>query len=415
MEYEIPWGAWYSEPETHTLKFPSSWDVELFDMKGAEAIKDKISIEQKIKAPIGTERLSTMAKDKQNAVIIVEDISRPTKCEPILRIMLDELNAGGLNDEDITIILAVGSHRPMNQIDYEKKLGLSIVKRVNIENHHPYENLVELGESKRGTPIFLNKTYYEADFKISISTVVPHPLAGFGGGAKIILPGICGIDTLASNHAAALKGKGVGVGFITDLRKDIEEVCERVGLDFSVNIIATKTRGIAGLFAGHFIGAHRKAIELGKEVYHTEIPTIKEEDDKFDVGMFNLFPEDTELTQSSKGNNLFMQVENNLKEDAVVVFLTASLEGRGYHSLFSETGGKLHEEWKETVELLFEFFEEKTFAIYSPNLTRTDIDHFWSEEMLLFRTYSEMIKGMSKYTPENPKVALFPTSIQLIS
>lgn len=412
---KIPWGAWYNEPEQLQLEFPGSWDVQVFDMNNFESINDQSVIEKAIKKPFGTDKLSEIAKGKKNAVIIFEDISRPTKCEPILSVLLDELNSAGISDENITLIGAVGSHRPMNRIDYVKKLGEKIVGRANIENHHPYENLIGLGESNRGTPINLNKTYHQAEVKIAISTVIPHPLAGFGGGAKIILPGICGIETLAANHAAALEGKGVGVGFITDLRKDIEEVCERVGLDFSVNIIATKNRGIAGIFAGHFIEAHRKAIELGKKVYQTDIPKITEEKNKFDIGMFNLFPEDTELTQSSKGNNLFMQAENILKEEAVIIFSTASPEGRGYHSLFSETGGNLYEDWKDTVELLMEFFEEKTFAIYSPNLTRADIDHFWSEEMLLFHSFPKLTEEISKQVPSDPKVAIFPTSIQLIS
>jgi nickel-dependent lactate racemase len=412
---KIPWGAWYHREEQTKLDLPESWEIQVFDMNKTDGIKDPSAIKRALRNPIGTESLTELAKNKNNAAIIFEDISRPTKCEPILELLLNDLNSAGISDDNITLIAAVGSHRPMNRIDFVKKLGRGIVDRVNIENHHPYENLVELGTSNRGTPIYLNKTYYNAEVKIAISTVIPHPLAGFGGGAKIILPGICGIETLAANHEAALEGKGVGVGFITDLRKDIEEVCERVGLDFSVNIIATKNREIAGIFAGHFIDAHRKAIELGKKVYQTEIPTIKNEEKKFDIGLFNLYPEDTELTQSSKGNNLFMQAENLLKEESTIVFLTASPEGRGYHSLFSETGGKLYEDWKETVELLMEFFEEKTFAIYSPNLNRADIDHFWSEEMIFFNSFSRLIEDISKSHPENAKVALFPTSIQLIS
>lgn len=415
VKIQIPWGAWYETPEINVLDFPESWDIQVYDMYNSESIKDLSLIKKALRNPIGTKKLKEIAQGRENAVIIFEDISRPTECESILEVLLEDLNSVGIPDEKISLIAAVGSHRPMNRIDFVKKLGKDIVERVNIENHHPYENLVELGESNRGTPILLNKTYYESDLKISISTVVPHPLAGFGGGAKIILPGICGIETLTANHKAALDGKGVGVGFITDLRKEIEDVCKRVGLDFSINIIATKDRGIAGIFAGNFIDAHREAIKLGKEVYQTDIPKITEDEQKFDVGLFNLYPEDTELTQSSKGNNLFMQVENILKEDAVIVFMTASPEGRGYHSLFSETGGKLFEDWKETVELLLEFFEEKTFALYSPNLNRRDVDHFWSEEILFFKTFSELLENIKSLVPENPKVALFPTSIQLIS
>ncbi|TXT58958.1 MAG: hypothetical protein BAJALOKI1v1_1510003 [Promethearchaeota archaeon] len=413
---EIPWGAWYNIPESVDLEFPDSWDIEVFRMKGSNTYLTKEEVANAIKNPNGMPPLHDIAKGKKTATIVFEDISRPTKCEPICQEIVTQLSAAGIQDENITFIAAIGSHRPMNRFDLLKKIGKSIVDRFNIENHHPYQNLVELGKSDRGTPIFVNKTYYDADVKIAISTVIPHPLAGFGGGAKIILPGISGIETLAANHKAALEGKGVGVGFITELREDIEEVCQRVGLDFSVNIIAAENREMAGIFAGDFIDAHRKAIELGKEVYGTNIPKIKEEQKKFDIGIFNLFPEDTELSQSSKGTNLFLQAENMLKEEAVVIFTTASPEGRGYHSLLGETGALLYDEWKEAEEIFMEFCEDKTFALFSPNLNRSDITHYWSKDMLFHQSFPKLLRmdQIQNILPDHPKVAIFPTSIQLL-
>ncbi|MCK4237707.1 MAG: DUF2088 domain-containing protein, partial [Candidatus Lokiarchaeota archaeon] len=337
----LPWGAWSGTDETYILEFPENWDIEVFDMQDTKDITDVKSIESALNNPIGTPTIYEIANGKNTAIIVVEDISRPTKCGPICEQIIKALNSSGISDDNITLIGATGAHRPMNREDYIKKVGLNVVERINIENHHPYENLIEIEKSKMGTPIFVNKTYYNADVKIAVGTVIPHPLAGFGGGAKIILPGICGIETLAANHKAALEGKGVGFGFITDLRKDIEDVCSRVGLDFSINIITTKNRGIAGIFAGHFVDAHRKAIDLAKEVYRLNLPKL-EDDEKFDVGLFNLFPEDTELSQSAKGTNMFMKADSLLKEDASVIFLTSSYEGRGYHSLLGEKGGKLY-------------------------------------------------------------------------
>jgi nickel-dependent lactate racemase len=412
--FKIPWGAWTSGEETHILEFPDTWNVHVYNMRDAEDITNPETIQNALNNPINTSTIFDLASGKKTAVMAVEDISRPTKCGPICEKVLEQLNTAGISDKNITLIGAIGSHRPMNREDYIKKVGANIVERINIENHHPYENLVELGKSRRGTPIYLNKTYYKADVRISIGTVVPHPLAGFGGGAKIILPGISGIKTLAANHKAALQGQGIGIGFITDLRKDIEEVCERVGLDFSINIIATKNRGIAGIFAGHFIDAHRKAIELAKKVYHTDLPKLKEEE-KFDIGLYNLFPEDTELTQSSKGINSFLQTEQLLKEEASIIFLTASTEGRGYHSLFSETGSRLYDDWKEAAEVLQEFCEEKSFAIYSPNLSKADVKHFWPDKTLFYNNFYNMIEKLEKQVSKSPKAAIFPTSIQLFS
>ena len=408
----LPWGAWSGTDETYILEFPENWDIEVFDMQDTKDITDVKSIESALNNPIGTPTIYEIANGKNTAIIVVEDISRPTKCGPICEQIIKALNSSGISDDNITLIGATGAHRPMNREDYIKKVGLNVVERINIENHHPYENLIEIEKSKMGTPIFVNKTYYNADVKIAVGTVIPHPLAGFGGGAKIILPGICGIETLAANHKAALEGKGVGFGFITDLRKDIEDVCSRVGLDFSINIITTKNRGIAGIFAGHFVDAHRKAIDLAKEVYRLNLPKL-EDDEKFDVGFFNLFPEDTELSQSAKGTNMFMKADSLLKEDASVIFLTSSYEGRGYHSLLGEKGGKLYEKWINAVEVLLEFCEEKTFSIFSPNLSRADITHYWTDEMGFYNKFSDVIQAIETQVDDNPKAGIFTTSIQL--
>ncbi len=411
---KIPWGAWNGEDETINLEFPNSWDITLFDMADAKDITNTDAIKTALRNPIGTQTIQEIAHGKESVVIVVEDISRPTKCGPICEVVLEELNSAGIPDHNITLIGAVGSHRPMTRDDYIAKVGTNVVTRINIENHHPYENLVELGKSSMGTPIYLNKTYFNADIKIAVGTVIPHPLAGFGGGAKIVLPGICGIETLAANHKAGLEGKGIGLGIITELRKDIEEVCRRVGLDFSINTISTKNRGIAGVFAGHFIDAHRKAIELAKQVYQTKIPSIKDED-KYDVGFFNLFPEDTELKQTSKGLNMFMRAGSILKDEAAVVFLSACSEGRGFHSLLGETGGKLFEKWKELARSLLQLLQTKKFALFSPNLSRADVTHYWSENMVFLDTFNALVEFIETEISSKPKVCVFPTSIQLSS
>jgi nickel-dependent lactate racemase len=153
-----------------------------------------------------------------------------------------------------------------------KKLGSSIMdrERLSIVNHCPWLNLVHVGDTKLGTPLWVNKTYNDADVKIAIGGVVPHMLAGYGGGAKIVLPGVCGMQTLEANHASTVRtGAGAGVGIITEMRKDIEDAASIVGLDFSINVIFNSWGKMAGIFAGHYIDAHRKAIEFAQQVYST--------------------------------------------------------------------------------------------------------------------------------------------------
>jgi len=404
--FKIPWAAWYGD-EDIALEFPDTWDVTLFNMKDAPVIS-KEEIRTAINNPIGTPTILEIAKGKQNAVIAIEDISRPSYLEEILSIVLEQLNNAGITDEKITIIYALGSHRPLNRRDSIKKVGLSIVDRINIENHHPYENLIYIGESQIGTPIYLNKTYYDADLKIAIGTVVPHPLAGYGGGAKIILPGISGIETLYANHVVGVKGSSGGIGFVTKLRKDIEDVCKKVGLDFSINIVSTMRRGIAGIFTGYFIDAHRKAMELANDVYSTELPSGMD----LDVGFFNLYPEDTELCQAIKGLNFIFSSKNFLKSNSAIIFLTAASEGRGYHSLQGETGAKLYQNWEDSI-VFKGFLKRKNFGIFSPNINRQDVLHLYPEKTIFKKNFEDMVSALENIYGETPKVGIFPCSIQL--
>ncbi len=407
--FTIPWSAWYGKEE-YVLEFPDSWSVQLFSMRDAEEINNLGELETALKSPIGTPPIQEIARGKKNAVIVVEDISRPTRAEPICELVLKELNEAGISNENITLIAALGAHRPMTRDDFIKKVGAKVVESINIENHHPYENLVFLGNSSRGTPIYLNKTYHDADVKIAVGTVIPHALAGFGGGAKIILPGVCGIQTLEANHQAAVKGIGVGLGFITELRKEIEEVCGRVGLDFSINVVSTMKRGIAGIFAGHYIEAHRKAVELAKKVYGTELPKFPP-DEQLDLGFFNLYPEDTELSQTVKAFPLFFSAQKLFKRDAAIIFLTAATEGRGYHSLIGETGGRLYQNWGE--HLLFQALSENSFGIFSPNLSKADIFHYYPKRTIIHNDFHKMVQELGETYGKSPRACIFPTSIQL--
>jgi nickel-dependent lactate racemase len=406
-EFEIPWAAW-REPETLKISFPDSWDVNLYKMNGAESpeITDE-QIKNAILNPFGTPNISELAQGKKSVVIAVDDMTRTTPVNKILPIVFEELKRANISKDQITIILALGAHRPMNRNDCILKLGKEIVETINIENHHPYENLTSLGESKAGTPIDVNTTYYNADLKIAVGGVIPHPLAGFGGGAKIILPGVCGIRTLEGNHSAGMRGIGAGIGKMTKIREDIEFTAERVGLDFSINTILTENGKISAITAGHFKDAHRKAMEIAKENYSTKYPLDNQ------ICFFNLFPEDSELNQAVKGFNFLMTASNKiLDRKGTIVLMSSSYEGRGYHSLIAETGAKLYANFGDGIAWL-RFVRKRIVCFYSPNISKHDLNHFYPESTKLFNNWDNLIKHLNEVYGDTPKAAVFPCSIQL--
>ncbi|MFX0072322.1 MAG: lactate racemase domain-containing protein [Candidatus Hermodarchaeota archaeon] len=403
---KIPWAAW-REPGFLELKFPESWDTTIFHMNDSEEISDK-EIENSILNPLGTASLLELAKGKENAVIVIDDMTRPTPVSKIMPFILNELESVGISKDKITIILAIGAHRPMNRHDCILKLGKEIVDNMNIENHHPYENLTNLGKSKIGTDIDVNTTYYNADLKIAVGGVVPHPLAGFGGGAKMVLPGVCGIRTLEGNHKAGLEGKGAGIGRMTSIREDIEDIASKVGLDFSVNVVFTKDGNIGGIFAGHFKDAHRKAMELAKNTYNTKV-TLNNQ-----ICFFNSWPEDSELNQAQyKALNFMMTAPSKLLDrDGAMVLMSSAYEGRGYHSLMSETGSKLHHNAGNAV-VWRAFVKKKRVFFYSPNVNQHDINHYYPDSVKLFNEWDPLIAELEEIYGNSPKVGILPTSMQL--
>ncbi len=402
---KIPWAAWRA-PETLELKLPDSWDISVCRMNGNSEINNE-KIKESILNPIGTERISELAKGKENVVIVVDDMTRTTPIYKIMPYILSELEEANIDRSKITILLAIGAHKPMNRHDCILKLGKDVVDTINIENHHPYENLVELGESKMGTPIHINKTYYEADLKISIGGVIPHPLAGFGGGAKIVLPGVSGIKTLEANHSAAMRGIGAGIGRMTKVREDIEEIADKVGLDFSVNVILTEEGNIGAITSGHFRDAHRRAMEIGKEFYNTEVTLDN------DVAFFNLYPEDSELSQAIKGFNFLMTAPSKmLKRKGTIVLMSSSYEGRGYHSLTGQTGSRIYTNIGDNV-VWRAFVKRRDVLLFSPNISKYDLYHFFPKSVKLFGKLDTLVQELEKMHGNELRAAIFPCSIQL--
>ncbi len=407
---EMRWKAWYGD-EKLKLSFPEEWNVGLRGMEDAPDIGDE-KIKEAFSSPIGTKPIAELAQGKRTAAIVVDDISRPTQAYRILPIVMEELRMGGIDETSTCIIIALGAHRPMTRQDCIKKLGEGIVRNIAIYNHSPYENLVDLGRSSRGTPIKINKFFLESDLKIGVGCVVPHCRAGFGGGGKIVLPGIAGIETLEANHRPAIAGVdgrcsgGTGICEGNENRADIEEIARKAGLDVVVNCITNSRRGIAGIYVGDLVEAHRRCVDLALKVYSTQVPF------GVDIGIFNAYPKDTEFVQAPNAFSVYGSLEREIvREGGTIVLVTASTEGKGFHSLNSK-GMKLHVPLKEDIAFR-KIIKNRKIIVFSPNINLFDVQELYPENTLLMRKWTEVIQELIKHYPNKPSVALFPcASIQ---
>ncbi len=225
------------------------------------------TITRAIKNPIGVESLEKLAAPGQKIAIIVDDITRPTPTHKFLGPIVKELETSGIRDEDVTVIFATGSHRPHTSEEKRLLLGSAFASRFRAIDHHAgdKELMVFLGRTPRGTPVEVNKHVAGADLKILTGLIKPHSYAGYSGGGKALLPGVCSMDTIIADHdyestlhPNALVGHMQG----NPIRDDIEEAALLVDNCFIVNGILNTKKEIVSVVAGDMIKAHREGARL---------------------------------------------------------------------------------------------------------------------------------------------------------
>jgi nickel-dependent lactate racemase len=271
MNIEIPRRLWYDN-SSFTIELPDTWDVRVLTMRGRNRPPlPAADIERAIQNPIGSAKLSELARGKTSAVIVFDDITRPTRISEIAPVVIRELVAGGMDEDNITFVAALGNHGAHTHHEFRKKLGERITERFRVFNHNPYEHCTLVGTTSHGTKLAVNREVMEADLRIGIGCVTAHINTGFSGGGKIILPGVASIDSAAHYHihvkAQAPETTGPGTGDENIMRQDIDEAARMAGLHFKIDAIVNERGQTTALFAGDFKEEHRQAVKLAREVY----------------------------------------------------------------------------------------------------------------------------------------------------
>ena len=305
---------------------PSGWKVlAVGEPNEAHVIEDiRSKLEDILKNPIGTRSLRELASQAGNVVIISDDQTRPTPAHILLPTLLDELNGAGIPDDRISIIVGRGTHREPTEGEVVKKLGEEAMGRVSVEIHDPdnTEALTYLGVSSRGTPIWINKKVSEADLLIGIGNVAPHYFAGYGGGAKIILPGVSGRETIVKNHTMIMDPNTVqGRLEGNPVYADMLEIARKARLEMKIDVLLDMENRITNITAGEVRAQHRKGIEELNKVYGFKPPR------KADIVIASGHPLEENLIQSSKAA---MSASLVTKDGGTIILLSGCYDGPGH-------------------------------------------------------------------------------------
>ncbi len=334
----LPEAAWADKKE-RVLEFPANWRIAVYPMKGygAEPVTSE-EILRSLRNPIKSKALRRLAEGKREVAIVFDDITRPTRVKEIAVQVLKELKAAGVKDDHIRFIAALGAHRAMNRAEFAKKLGDEIVERYPVYNHNPFHGYESLGQTSYGTPIEVNGEFASCDLKIGIGCIVPHPMAGFGGGAKIILPGIASINAINHNHAA-LGGFAGGskphptTGWEKNegnvLRLDAEEFARAAELDFKIDVIINGYNESVRVYSGDVVEEQRIGVKESGELYLSKIP------EAYDVVVLNT---------SAKANEASLALSNwhpLLKDETIAVLIANPPGGQITHYAYGKFGKSL--------------------------------------------------------------------------
>ena len=319
-KFSIPYGEkelQFSIPKRNFSEYlaPNSPVLPESDLQETERAPDK---------PIGTSKLETMVKPTDQVAILCEDITRYAQTDIMLSVIVERLNQAGVPDAHITIVMALGSHRPMTDEEMIIKVGkklFSRIKVVNSENKNK-DSLVDAGLAPGGVRVWLDPRVYHSDFKIGVGSIEPHTAAGFTGGGKIIYPGVVGVETVSNFHLIAASLGNLTGDPDNGARSTMEAWVDTVGLDYIVNAVVTPNNKIYRVVAGHYIKAHRVGVEYARTVWGIK------SNHRIDIAIVSSHPADLDFWQGGKG---IVNCEKAIPDGGLLILATPCPEKEGPH------------------------------------------------------------------------------------
>ena len=399
--FKVPTLAWYGQRMLE-LSFPDEWQVSFLSMEGySKPLVKNEEIIKVLREPIGTKPLRKLAERKKEVVIVIDDMTRVTRTYQIIPYVLQELKAGGVSDEDIRFIMGGGLHGAWYRDDFSKKLGEDIVRNYPVYNHNPFSNCTYVGKTSRGTPVEINSEYYSCDLRIGIGSVVPHPMTGYGGGAKIILPGIASYNTTFYNHMVVHRQNPPAEsywGFLegNQTRADIDEAGKIAGMDIKIDVLLNGIGDSTDVFAGDLQSEFLEAVKVARKHYSTKgVP------DEADVVIANTYAKANEATLA------YLNWKNKVKKNGIMVIIAQAPEGQTTHYLYGKFGLNEYAPGfnlpsKPPFKKLIIFSEYKTPDPFLP-IAETS-------KMIWLNNWKEVLEEIKATFSYNPKVIVLPNA-----
>ncbi len=289
-------------------------------------------VQEAMEHPVGSPRLAELARGKKNIVLIASDHTRPVPSKVIFPAMLREIREGN-PDAVVTVLIATGSHRETTRKELAAKFGEEYLDREDIRFavhiSTKEEDLVDAGTLPSGGKLRVNRIAAEADLLIAEGFIEPHFFAGFSGGRKSVLPGVCARETVAANHCADfIDDPHARTGVLTDnpIHKDMLYAAEKLRLAYIVNVVLDENKRIIRAFAGDSMKAHEAGC-----AFVDRMAGVKAVPADIVITTNGGYPLDQNIYQSVK---CMTAAEATCRDGGVIIILSDCSDGHGGRSFF---------------------------------------------------------------------------------
>lgn len=353
-EYHVPYGK-----TQVTFLLPDKQPVDYIAPPQFPAAEDPLyEVRHALLNPIGKQRLAVEygkipSKNNTKIAIAINDKTRPVPHQYLLPPLLDELKSCGFKPENITFFIANGTHPPMTREEYSSVLPNGLIDRYRVVSHDAKDSndLIFLGKTQRGTPIWINKHFYSANIRVVIGNIEPHQFQGFSGGVKSAAIGLAGAETVNFNHSMmTLADSRLGEFEQNPARQDVEEIGERIGIHFALNAILNDKKEIVKVLAGDPLDVMHCGIPLANEI--CQVPVLRRY--KMVIASPGGHPKDINVYQSQKGLAHACLIAS---PGANLILTAACPEG---------SGSQAYEDWMHGIssyEQVFERFSALGFKV----------------------------------------------------
>jgi lactate racemase len=399
------------------VTLPDGFDYQVLECPVVAPLPDPVAaIETALDHPVAGPSIKELAAGKKTAAISVCDITRPALNRMVLPPLIQRLEAAGISKSGIRILIATGLHRGATETEIRQIVGDAVAEQYEILNHDARnpEQHKHLGTTRSGTPVHIDARFIDADLHLSLGLIEPHLMLGFSGGRKLVAPGLAFEATIKTLHSSRfMRDARTCEGSIDDnpLHDELLEIARMARHDFIVDAALTRTRGLAGVWAGEAEAAHRAGVEAVRKAMFQ--PVDKAADAVITTGAG--YPLDLTFYQSIKGITAASQI---VKKGGQILLFGSCEEGAGapeFRRMLEQYSSDVAflkaidgapvtiDQWQ--LEKLALATQKAGVTYCTPGLPQAQIEKLWGPG---FRDPGKAVHSFFEKLPPGSRVAVMP-------